>query len=156
MRNIWIICRRELAAYFTSPVAYVFIVIFLALAGGLTFFFGSWLERGQERPGVLRATCDERTGFAVVSVSRSPGIVEERDESPVHEVDHRLVGEGTCPQRFGAGSPKPVGCALRARSINPERDALDDDDALRLRCRFTGLGELAGYVPCDCTAAAVR
>lgn len=47
MRNIWIIGRRELAAYFTSPVAYVFIVIFLALAGGLTFFFGNWLERGQ-------------------------------------------------------------------------------------------------------------
>lgn len=47
MRNIWIISRRELAAYFTSPVAYVFIVIFLALAGGLTFFFGQWLERGQ-------------------------------------------------------------------------------------------------------------
>lgn len=47
MRNIWIIGRRELAAYFTSPVAYVFIVIFLVLAGGLTFFFGNWLERGQ-------------------------------------------------------------------------------------------------------------
>jgi hypothetical protein len=25
MRNTWIIGRRELAAYFTSPVAYVFI-----------------------------------------------------------------------------------------------------------------------------------
>lgn len=47
MRNVWIIGRRELTAYFTSPVAYVFIVIFLALAGGLTFFFGNWLERGQ-------------------------------------------------------------------------------------------------------------
>ncbi len=47
MRSTWIICRRELSAYFTSPVAYVFIVIFLALAGGLTFFFGQWLERGQ-------------------------------------------------------------------------------------------------------------
>lgn len=47
MRSAWIICRRELAAYFTSPLAYVFIVIFLALAGGLTFFFGKWLERGQ-------------------------------------------------------------------------------------------------------------
>ena len=47
MRNIYLIGSRELAAYFTSPVAYVFIVIFLALAGGLTFFFGNWLERGQ-------------------------------------------------------------------------------------------------------------
>ncbi len=47
MLNTWIVARRELSAYFTSPLAYVFIVIFLALAGGLTFFFGQWLERGQ-------------------------------------------------------------------------------------------------------------
>ena len=47
MLNVWIVARRELSAYFTSPLAYVFIVIFLALAGGLTFFFGQWIERGQ-------------------------------------------------------------------------------------------------------------
>ncbi|MGH6944714.1 MAG: ABC transporter permease [Geminicoccaceae bacterium] len=41
------IARRELAAYFASPLAYVFIVIFLTLAGGLTFFVGNWLDRGQ-------------------------------------------------------------------------------------------------------------
>jgi ABC-2 type transport system permease protein len=41
------ILRRELAAYFTSPLAYVFIVIFLVLAGGLTFYLGAWLDRGQ-------------------------------------------------------------------------------------------------------------
>ena len=41
------IMRRELAAYFTSPLAYIFIVIFLVLAGGLTFYLGAWLERGQ-------------------------------------------------------------------------------------------------------------
>jgi gliding motility-associated transport system permease protein len=41
------IIRRELAAYFNSPLAYVFIVIFLVLAGGLTFYVGAWLERGQ-------------------------------------------------------------------------------------------------------------
>jgi ABC-2 type transport system permease protein len=47
MHAILTIGRRELAAYFASPLAYVFIVIFLALAGGLTFFLGGWLERGQ-------------------------------------------------------------------------------------------------------------
>lgn len=41
------IARRELAAYFGSPLAYVFIVIFLALSGGLTFYLGAWLERGR-------------------------------------------------------------------------------------------------------------
>lgn len=41
------IFRRELAAYFTTPVAYVFIVIFLILAGALTYYLGSFFERGQ-------------------------------------------------------------------------------------------------------------
>ena len=47
MRNVGIIMRRELASYFTTPLAYVFIVIFLVLAGVLTFFVGDFFERGQ-------------------------------------------------------------------------------------------------------------
>ena len=47
MRNIAIIFHRELAGYFATPLAYVFIVIFLALAGVLTFFIGNFFERGQ-------------------------------------------------------------------------------------------------------------
>lgn len=44
--NIKTIGKRELAAYFTSPLAYVFIVIFLLLCGTFTFFFGFFYERG--------------------------------------------------------------------------------------------------------------
>src|SRR5437870_13548865 len=47
MRNILTIFRRELASYFATPLAYVFIVIFLVMAGVLTFFLGSFFERGQ-------------------------------------------------------------------------------------------------------------
>ncbi|HEX3884271.1 MAG TPA: ABC transporter permease subunit [Stellaceae bacterium] len=47
MRNISTIFRRELGAYFATPLAYVFIVIFLVLAGVLTFFVGGLFERGQ-------------------------------------------------------------------------------------------------------------
>src|SRR3982751_6352905 len=47
MRNIGIIFRRELASYFATPVAYVFIVIFLVLAGAFTFYLGGFYERGQ-------------------------------------------------------------------------------------------------------------
>ena len=47
MGNIAIILRRELASYFASPLAYLYIMIFLALSGGLTFFLGGFLERGQ-------------------------------------------------------------------------------------------------------------
>jgi ABC-2 type transport system permease protein len=47
MRAIRIICQRELAAYFSSPVAYVFLVIFLLLAGFFTFTAGAFFERGE-------------------------------------------------------------------------------------------------------------
>jgi len=45
--NILVICRREFGGYFATPLAYVFIVIFLVLAGVLTFFVGDFFERGQ-------------------------------------------------------------------------------------------------------------
>jgi ABC-2 type transport system permease protein len=41
------VAKRELAAYFESPVAYVFLVIFLLLAGFFTFTFGGFFERGE-------------------------------------------------------------------------------------------------------------
>jgi ABC-2 type transport system permease protein len=47
VRNALIIARRELVAYFASPLAYVFIVIFLALAGALGFYIGAFFARGQ-------------------------------------------------------------------------------------------------------------
>src|SRR4029079_9926987 len=47
MRRIALIFRRELASYFVTPLAYVFIIIFLVLAGTLTFFAGNFFERGQ-------------------------------------------------------------------------------------------------------------
>src|SRR5580692_862527 len=45
--NIKAITKRELSAYFSSPVAYVVIVIFLLLMGVFTFMFGGFFERGQ-------------------------------------------------------------------------------------------------------------
>src|SRR5690242_21039813 len=42
-----IIMNRELRAYFATPLAYVFIIIFLALAGAFTFYLGNFFERGQ-------------------------------------------------------------------------------------------------------------
>ena len=43
--NIWTVAKRELQGYFTSPVAYVFIVIFLLLIGFFTFMLGGFFER---------------------------------------------------------------------------------------------------------------
>lgn len=41
MRNVWIIAKRELAAYFDSLIAYVIIIIFLGLSGFFTWLFGN-------------------------------------------------------------------------------------------------------------------
>ena len=51
MRNflgmVGIIFKRELASYFATPLAFVFIVIFLILSGAFAFFLGGFYERSQ-------------------------------------------------------------------------------------------------------------
>lgn len=42
-----IIFRREFASFFATPVAYIFIAIFLIMSGVFTFMFGGLYERGQ-------------------------------------------------------------------------------------------------------------
>jgi ABC-2 type transport system permease protein len=46
-RATWAVFKRELAGYFATPVAYVFIVIFLFLTGIFTFQIGGFFEAGQ-------------------------------------------------------------------------------------------------------------
>ena len=41
------VMRRELRSFFVTPLAWVFLVIFLVLAGILTFYAGDFYERGQ-------------------------------------------------------------------------------------------------------------
>ena len=47
MNRILAITRRELISYFSTPLAYVFIVIFLVLTSAFTFYLGNFYERGQ-------------------------------------------------------------------------------------------------------------
>jgi ABC-2 type transport system permease protein len=47
MRGIRVIAGRELASYFATPLAYVFILIFLVLSGVFTFYMGNFYEREQ-------------------------------------------------------------------------------------------------------------
>ena len=47
MRETAIIFRREFAGYFATPLASVFIVIFLVTAGAFTLFLGRFFDRGQ-------------------------------------------------------------------------------------------------------------
>ncbi|HEX5419093.1 MAG TPA: ABC transporter permease subunit [Gammaproteobacteria bacterium] len=47
MNGIMAVMRRELRSYFATPIAYVFIVIFLMVAAAFTFYLGDFYERGQ-------------------------------------------------------------------------------------------------------------
>lgn len=47
MSAMSIVVRREFSSYFATPIAYVFILIFLILAGVFTFYIGNFYERGQ-------------------------------------------------------------------------------------------------------------
>jgi ABC-2 type transport system permease protein len=47
VHSVDIIFRRELASYFVTPLAYVFIVIFLVLAGVFTFYLGGFYDTNQ-------------------------------------------------------------------------------------------------------------
>lgn len=46
MYNIWILFQRELKNYFITPIAYVFITIFLLMNGIFTFYVGNFFQRG--------------------------------------------------------------------------------------------------------------
>ena len=46
MKSVWPIFKREFLAYFSTPLAYVFIVIFLFAMGAFTFYIGHFYENG--------------------------------------------------------------------------------------------------------------
>jgi len=47
MNGTLVIFRRELGSYFATPLAYVFILIFLVMSGVFTFYIGNFYEREQ-------------------------------------------------------------------------------------------------------------
>ena len=47
MANVWIVYKRELSGYFGTPIAYVFLAIFVFLSGIFAFYIGNFFERGQ-------------------------------------------------------------------------------------------------------------
>lgn len=47
LHTIGVVFAREFRGYFTTPLAAIFLVVFLALSAGLTFFVTGFFERGQ-------------------------------------------------------------------------------------------------------------
>ena len=93
MRNVGIIMRRELTSYFATPLAYIFILIFLVLANAFTFYLGSFYERGN-------ADLESFFGFHPVAVPvPDPGDL------------HAVVGRGAQVRQHRAAHD-PAGDAL--------------------------------------------
>ena len=53
MRSVGAVFRREFAAYFATPLAYVFIVIFLFATSAFTFYIGRFYDAGIADLGVF-------------------------------------------------------------------------------------------------------
>ena len=53
MRNIRVIAKREIGGYFGTPLAYVFLVIFLSLTAAMAFYLGGLLDNGQADLGAF-------------------------------------------------------------------------------------------------------
>ena len=47
LNKTYIILDRELKGYFRTPLASIFLLVFLALSSGMTFFLGRFFERDQ-------------------------------------------------------------------------------------------------------------
>jgi ABC-2 type transport system permease protein len=55
MSQVWPIFKREFMSYFATPLAYVFLVIFLFTMGVFTFYMGRFYDNGQADLGVFFA-----------------------------------------------------------------------------------------------------
>jgi gliding motility-associated transport system permease protein len=47
LRTTAVITKREFAAYFATPLAAVFLIVFVALTGAFTFYVGNFFDRGE-------------------------------------------------------------------------------------------------------------
>lgn len=47
LRTTAVVAKREFAAYFATPLAGVFLIVFMALTGAFAFYIGNFFERGQ-------------------------------------------------------------------------------------------------------------
>jgi ABC-2 type transport system permease protein len=110
VRNIWTVCRRELYAYFVSPIAWVLLTIFSLLSGVFTYIISAAFMRasleGQMSGQTFPMNINEQviaplfSNIAVVGLFLIPlismrlfaeekrqGTIELLATSPVHDVE---------------------------------------------------------------------
>src|SRR5918911_803824 len=112
MRIIWTIVKRELVAYFTSPVAYVFLVIFLLLTGFFTFTAGSFFERGQ---AILAKFLASWIFLAVALLLTFPAVITV---NVLGDPDNGIIVGGYLGSFFLAGAYLAITCMTSAMTRN--------------------------------------
>jgi len=93
MKYISVLVKRELMSYFYSPVAYVFIIIFLLSTVGTTFFLGNFFDTNQAGLGIfflfqpwLFLFLIPAVGMGLWSEERSNGTIELLFTLPVNMI----------------------------------------------------------------------
>src|ERR687883_627663 len=112
MRIIWTIVKRELVAYFTSPVAYVFLVIFLLLTGFFTFTAGSFFERGE---AILAKFLASWIFLAVALLLTFPAVITV---NVLGDPDNGIIVGGYLGSFFLAGAYLAISCMTSAMTRN--------------------------------------
>ncbi|MEI9887868.1 MAG: hypothetical protein WDN08_15470 [Rhizomicrobium sp.] len=107
MKYVWPIFKREFAAYFATPLAYVFIVIFLLAMGAFTFYVGRFFDNNIADLSVFFAYHPWLYLFLVPAISM------------------RLWARSGAPARWSCCSPCPCrsGPRWRASSSPPGRSS---------------------------------
>lgn len=94
MRNVMVIARRELRGYFDSPVAYIVVVAFLALAGWMYFssFFligradmRSFFSASPFSPSMLIVILAPAITMRLVAEERKSGTIELLTTMPIRD-----------------------------------------------------------------------
>jgi ABC-2 type transport system permease protein len=150
------IARRELAAYFESPVAYVFLVIFLLLAGFFTFTFGGFFERGEASLGAffgwmpwLFLFLVPAAGMRLWSDERRLGTIELLLTLPV-TTGQAIIGKFLASWLFLA-----IALALTFPVVITA-NVLGDPDNGVIACGYVGSVLLAGaYLALSCMTSAL-
>jgi hypothetical protein len=107
MNGFWAVCKRELKGYFATPVAYVFLVIFLFFAGYLTFK-GGFFETGHasmylffSNLPLLFVFMVPSTAMRLWSEERRSGSIEVLMSLPITVTGAVLAGNGVLSGRSG-------------------------------------------------------
>jgi ABC-2 type transport system permease protein len=94
VKTAWIIAKREFAGYFATPLAAVFLTLFVALTGAMAFYIGGFFERGQAELGSFFAYHPWLYLFLVPAVAmrlwaeeRKSGMIELLMTLPISPVE---------------------------------------------------------------------